>query len=193
MTSPDEPTAISVEVNERDITLLLKDGREFRVPLRWFPRLLAATPEQRHEAHVCAAGAQLRWNQLDEDICVGALMLDVEQLLIDEKLSSQIPDDFPSDTTPASLSGSQPKLAARRIAGRLVVGLTAPERYQRWEICEDLARQLVSKTLKDAAKFPGHSHDTTLRRMRRAIEGKRWTSAVETDWLMERLRVLLGW
>ncbi|ANB74755.1 hypothetical protein AYM40_15840 [Paraburkholderia phytofirmans OLGA172] len=120
-------------------------------------------------------------------------MYDAEQLLLEEKLASQVPDDFPRDTTPASLAGSQPKFAGRLIAGRFVVGLTAPERYQRWDVCEDLARQLVSKTLKDAAKFPENSHDVTLRRMRRAIEGKGWTSVVETDWLMARLRVLLNW
>jgi hypothetical protein len=60
-------------------------------------------------------------------------------------------------------------------------------------MCEDLAQQLVPKTLKDAAKYPQNSRDVTLRRMRRAIEGKGWTECVETDWLMERLRVLLGW
>jgi hypothetical protein len=60
-------------------------------------------------------------------------------------------------------------------------------------MCEDLAQQLVAKTLKDAAKYPEHPRDVTLRRMRRGIEGKGWTSVVETDWLIERLRVLLGW
>lgn len=193
MTSLDEPTAVFVIVNEDDFILLLSDDRAFRIPWRWFPRLLAATPEQRNAVQVSESGARLHWNQVDEDISVVALMLDAEQLLLEEKMSSQIPDDFPHDTTPASLSGSQPKLAMRRIAGRFVVGLTAPERYERWDLCEDLARQLVSKTLKDAAKFPENSHDVTLRRMRRAIEGKAWTSVVETDWLMERLRTLLLW
>jgi hypothetical protein len=60
-------------------------------------------------------------------------------------------------------------------------------------MCEDLARQLIRKALEDAAKFPEHSRDVTLRRMRRAIEGKNWTERVETDWLMERLRALVGW
>jgi hypothetical protein len=81
----------------------------------------------------------------------------------------------------------------RKIVVRFVVGLTAEERAERWTVCEDLAHQLVPKTLKDASKFPEHSHDETLRRMRRAIEGKGWTERLETDWLMERLRGLLGW
>ena len=104
-----------------------------------------------------------------------------------------VPADFPWHPTPASLSGSQPKLAGRMIDGKFVVGLTAEERRVRWDMCEDLAQQLVPKALKDAAKYPQHSHDVTLGRMRRAIEGKQWTEGSETDWLMERLRVLLSW
>lgn len=79
------------------------------------------------------------------------------------------------------------------IGGKFVVGQTDDERYERWDVCEDLAQQLVLKARKDAAKFPQHSREVTLRRMRRAIEGKGWTTVVETDWLVERLRVLLGW
>jgi hypothetical protein len=108
-------------------------------------------------------------------------------------MSTPVPDDFPRDVTPASLSGTHPKLAVRMIDDKFVAGLTAEERLERWTICEDLARQLVPKTLKDATKNPDHSHDETLQRIRRAIEGKQWTSVVETDWLMDRLRVLLGW
>jgi hypothetical protein len=108
-------------------------------------------------------------------------------------MSTPVPDDFPRDVTPASLSGAQPKLAVRMIDGKFVGGLTAEERAERWTVCEDLAHQLVPKTIKDAAKNPEHSHDETLRRVRRAIEGKGWVSVLEADWLMARLRVLLGW
>ncbi|SMG39839.1 Protein of unknown function [Paraburkholderia susongensis] len=193
MIDPNPPIAIKVTVNDKDFTVSLRDGRIFRIPLRWFPRLLAVTPDQRNDVRVSASGAELHWDQLHEDIRVSGLMRDYEPLLLEETLSSQVPNDFPWDTTPASLAGAQPKLAGRKIAGRFVVGLTAPERYQRWEVCEDLAQQLMPKALKDAAKFPQNSRDVTLRRIRRAIEGKGWTSVVETDWLMSRLRVLLGW
>ncbi|WP_321947831.1 hypothetical protein [Paraburkholderia sp. J10-1] len=110
----------------------------------------------------------------------------------EERLSS-VPADFPWHPTPASLSGFQPKLAGRMIGGKFVVGLTAAERFERWDMCEDLARQLIPKVLQDATKFPQHSHDVTLARMRRAIEAKSWTEGLETDWLIERLRVLLDW
>jgi hypothetical protein len=104
-----------------------------------------------------------------------------------------VPDDFPRDVTPASLSGAQPKLAGRLIAGRFVVGQTDDERHERWELCEDLAHQLVGKAQKDAGKNPHHSSEDTLQRIRRAIESKGWVTVVEADWLLERLRVLLNW
>ncbi|WP_111932054.1 hypothetical protein [Paraburkholderia bryophila] len=108
-------------------------------------------------------------------------------------MSTSVPDDFPRDLAPAALSGAQPKLAARITDGKFVAGLTAEERAERWKVCEDLAHQLVPKTIKDATKNPDHSHDETLRRVRRAIEAKGWTERPETDWLMRRLRVLLAW
>ena len=103
------------------------------------------------------------------------------------------PDDFPWDRTPPSLSGSQPKLAGRLIDGKFVVGQTAAERDERWDMCEDLAQQLVPKTLQDAEKNPENTRDATLRRIRRALVRKDWLSTAELDWLMQRLRVLLGW
>jgi hypothetical protein len=108
-------------------------------------------------------------------------------------MNPQVPDDFPRDVTPASLSGAQPKLAGRLIEGKVIVGQTDDERYERWDVCEDLAQQLVGKAQKDAGKNPHHSSEDTLQRMRRAIEAKGWVSVVEADWLVERLRALLHW
>jgi hypothetical protein len=108
-------------------------------------------------------------------------------------MNLQVPDDFPRDVLPASLSGAQPKLAGRLIEGKFIVGQTDDERYERWDICEGLAQQLVAKARKDAAKYPHHSREVTLQRIRRAIEGKGWVSAVEADWLMKQLRTLLAW
>lgn len=107
-------------------------------------------------------------------------------------MNKTIPDDFPRDTAPASLSGAQPKFAARMIDGKFFVGPTAEERAERWRICEDLARQLVAVAHKDMAKFPEHSREVTLERVRRAVEGKGWASVAEAEWLASRLRVLLG-
>ncbi len=187
------PIAIAVTVTEDSLNVVLKDGGTLRLPLRRFSKLWVATPEQRYDFRISASGDGLHWDQLDEDLSVTELMREAERRHRDERLSSQVPADFPWDPTPALLSGAQPKLAVRSIDGRFVVGLTAEERWVRWDMCEDLAQQLVAKTLQDAAKHPQHSTEVTLNRMRRAIEGKKWTARVETDWLMERLRSLLGW
>jgi hypothetical protein len=187
------PVARDVNVDEDSFTVVLMYGGKLKIPFQRFPRLLAASREQRQAVRISASGADLRWDHLDEDISVSELMRDAERRHRDERLTSQVPRDFPWDPTPALLSGTQPKLAGRLIDGRFVVGLTAEERFIRWDMCEDLAQQLVPKTLKDAAKYPQHSREVTLKRMRRAIEGKKWTERLETDWLIERLRVLLGW
>jgi hypothetical protein len=104
-----------------------------------------------------------------------------------------VPEDCPRDVTPSSLAGAHPKLAGRLIDGKFVVGLTEEERFERWDICEDLAQQLVGVARREASKYPENTRDVTLERVRRGIEGKQWTSLVETDWLMVRLRSLLEW
>ncbi len=44
------------------------DGRQLRVPLAWFPRLVAGTvPEQKH-VEIDDSGNYLHWPDLDEDI-----------------------------------------------------------------------------------------------------------------------------
>lgn len=193
MTNPNQPVAIEITVSKDSFSVFLEDGRNLRVPFEWFPTLNAATPDQRRDVAIFASGNRLHWHQLDEDISVGGLLRDAEHFQIDENSTSRVPDDFPWDIAPGSLAGAQPKLAGRKIGGRVVVGLTAAERFHRWDLCEDLAQQLVPKTLNDAAKYPENSRDTTLQRMRRAIEKKQWTERLETDWLMARLCVLLGW
>jgi hypothetical protein len=108
-------------------------------------------------------------------------------------MTKHVPEDFPRDVTPASLAGAHPKLAGRLIDGKFVVGLTEEERFERWDICEDLAQQLVGVAHKEASKYPENSRDVILERVQRGIESKRWTSAVETNWLVARLRSLLEW
>lgn len=50
----------------------LADGRTLGVPLVWFPRLLAATPQQRAEYELSARG--IHWDALDEDISIEGLL-----------------------------------------------------------------------------------------------------------------------
>ena len=52
----------------------LEDGREIGVPLAWFPRLAAATPEQRAHWQLIGRGIGLHWPELDEDLSVAGLL-----------------------------------------------------------------------------------------------------------------------
>ncbi len=52
----------------------LSDGRTLGVPLAWFPRLLAATPEQRQRYELSGGGQGLHWDELDEDISMPGLL-----------------------------------------------------------------------------------------------------------------------
>ncbi len=56
-----------------------------------------------------------------------------------------VPDDFPRDRMPAVVPGVQTKVGVALSRGRYVVGQTEEERAERYDICEDLAHQLVPK------------------------------------------------
>lgn len=44
------------------------DGRRMAILLAWFPRLLAATPEQRSQFELSLRG--IHWEALDEDVSI---------------------------------------------------------------------------------------------------------------------------
>jgi hypothetical protein len=47
--APEHPLAKSVEFAGAVMRVALEDGRTLEVPIVWFPRLRAATPEQRED------------------------------------------------------------------------------------------------------------------------------------------------
>lgn len=106
---------------------------------------------------------------------------------------NDVPDDFPRPTLPAVVPGAQPKVGAVLSWNVYVAGLTPEERYQRWFICEDLAKQLFPIAQRDAAKHPDHSPEETLDRVRVSVTHKGWVSPEELDWLLQRLKTLLQW
>jgi hypothetical protein len=57
--------------------LTLVDGRKLGVPLAYFPRLLAATPQQREQYEFSGNGTGIHWDELDEDISVQGLLMGV--------------------------------------------------------------------------------------------------------------------
>jgi hypothetical protein len=55
----------------------LADGRKLGVPLAYFPRLLAATPDQLKNFELSGGGTGIHWDELDEDISVEGLLMGI--------------------------------------------------------------------------------------------------------------------
>jgi len=68
------PLAQKVWFDEDNIWVLLDDGRHLGVPLAFYPRLLAATSEQRASFEISGGGRGLHWVELDEDLSVEGLV-----------------------------------------------------------------------------------------------------------------------
>ncbi len=65
-------SANAVRFDDDSLWVDLDDGRRIAVPLAWFPRLLAATPEQRARFELSPRG--IHWEALDEDITIDGLL-----------------------------------------------------------------------------------------------------------------------
>ena len=64
----------NVYFSEDDISVDLMDGRTITVPLVWYPKLLAATPQQRQRWQVCGGGYGIHWEEIDEDLSTEGLL-----------------------------------------------------------------------------------------------------------------------
>jgi Protein of unknown function (DUF2442) len=62
--------ATGVTFTDERMCVHFQDGRDLRVPMAWFPRLLNATQQQREQWRLMGAGEGMRWDTLDEDISV---------------------------------------------------------------------------------------------------------------------------
>ena len=69
-----EALAIDVSCSDDSLIVVLDDGRTVSVPLVWFPRLLAATPQERKDWESIGGGIGMHWEAIDEDISVGSLL-----------------------------------------------------------------------------------------------------------------------
>ena len=63
-----------VVVSPDDLTVALMDGRTIIVPLAWYPRLEAGTPEQRAHWELAGGGYGIHWPELDEDLSTEGLL-----------------------------------------------------------------------------------------------------------------------
>jgi len=66
--------AAAARFDSEHLYIGLGDGRELRVPLAWFPRLLAATPEQRSHWRLIGSGEGIHWPDVDEDVNVAHVL-----------------------------------------------------------------------------------------------------------------------
>ena len=69
-----EPVAKKVRFDQDNMWVEFADGRTLGIPLAYFPRLLNATLKQRKNYIISGGGTGLHWEEIDEDICVQALM-----------------------------------------------------------------------------------------------------------------------
>ncbi len=75
---PATALAKSVQFDRDMMHVLLTDGRIISVPIRWFPLLREATPEQREHYEIGGGGISLHWPEIDEDLSVASLMAGVD-------------------------------------------------------------------------------------------------------------------
>lgn len=66
--------ARSAHIENDWLVVSLRDGRELRVPLEWFPRLAAGSAAQRSNYRIIEDGRGLTWPDLDEDIGIEPLL-----------------------------------------------------------------------------------------------------------------------
>ena len=72
-----KPLAKQIKFDENTMWVELNDGRTLGTPLVYFPRLLNATTQQRECYEISGGGIGLHWDELDEDIHVGYLLMGV--------------------------------------------------------------------------------------------------------------------
>jgi len=106
-----------------------------------------------------------------------------------------VPDDFPREPMPGLVSGAQPKLLVREVAGRYHSGLTDEELWTRYDACENLAGQLAEYASRKISAS-GLSLDDAMGRVERGLKAKvgagQWDFfRSEMAWMMKRTRELL--
>ena len=63
-----------VRFEDERLIVDLMDGRTIAVPLKWYPLLCNATPEQRLVWRISGAGYGIHWPQIDEDLSTEGLL-----------------------------------------------------------------------------------------------------------------------
>lgn len=75
---PTTALAKSVRFDQEMMHVSLTDGRIISVPIRWFPLVRQATPQQREHYEIGGGGVSVHWPEIDEDLSVAGLMAGVD-------------------------------------------------------------------------------------------------------------------
>ncbi|EIC85874.1 DUF2442 domain-containing protein [Serratia sp. M24T3] len=69
---------MNVRIDDSRLSVDLMDGRTISVPIAWYPRLYAGTPEQRNNWELAGAGLGIHWPDLDEDLSTEGLLMGIK-------------------------------------------------------------------------------------------------------------------
>jgi hypothetical protein len=108
---------------------------------------------------------------------------------------AQVPLDFPRPVPVGAVAGVMPKSLLVDYGGKLYApGCTPPELFERWDICEDLAQQLSSKSIeaKTGARAYMAEADILAEFLEQLLETD-WGSNAEMKWVICRTAALLRW
>lgn len=108
----------------------------------------------------------------------------------------EVPDDFPRDSEQASLSGVNPKVAVVRdaVSGNFRLPTATAELVARYEMCEDLASQLVAKVQANrSGKYAAFTDQEILGQLLRKLTATNWGTHAEMAWTVLQVSKQLGW
>lgn len=107
----------------------------------------------------------------------------------------RVPADFPRRLAPGAVSGSQAKVLLTESGNNYIAsGPDAHYLFERWGICEDLARQLAIKAQESkAGKRAAMAEVDILAQYLPRLIAMNWTSQDEAKWVIARTAELLGW
>jgi hypothetical protein len=65
---------VRINFNDEDLVVDFTNTNQLRIPLVHFPRLRAATPDQRNDWSLIGRGRGVHWETVDEDLSVENLL-----------------------------------------------------------------------------------------------------------------------
>ena len=105
-----------------------------------------------------------------------------------------IPPDFPTGRPEGAVPGAQPKILVRKVGDQFISGYTPEELAERYDICEDLVRQLVPYCARKQSENPTWSKDDLVSRVRKGVQAKDWgLSGPEIEWIVTQAVQPLQW